>query len=241
VRALRSRPRPGDRRRGAGPTARVGPQVDGHARLRRRGRIDVGPRGLRVRGRWCRSGRRSGLGRHGFPTVGRWLDRARSRRGQEEKRVEVSLLVGGSPNPEIDVGHVQLGDAARADGSHRFALAHGGSAPHAERAEVHERDGVAVRGLDRHDLAAARDAARERDRSRGGRDDRSPRRGADVDPAVLARRVRVAGIEGKPDQHRPCHRPGPGERRSRDDQGGGSCESEQAHLDGPPLSGMQTT
>ena len=236
---MRSRPRSGNRRQRAGTTTRVGPRLDWRSRLCRQSR-SVGRCGLRGRGRRCRSVRRSGLGRHGVPTVGRWLDRARNRRRQEEKRVEVPLLVAGSPDPEIDVGHVQLGHAARADGSHRFALAHCGSAPHTERTEVYERDGVAVRGLDRHDLAAARDAARERDRSRGRRDDRIPRRGADVDPAVLARLVRVGRIEGEPDQHGSRHRPGPAERRSRDDQGGGSRESEQAHLDGPPLSSMQT-
>ena len=240
ARAMRPPPVPGNRRQGPRTTARVWRRVNGCSRPRRRGRADIGRRGLGQRGGRRRRGHRRGLGRHGFPTIGGWFDRARARSRQEEQRVEVPLLVACSPDPEIDVGDVQFGHSARADGPHRFALAHRGSAPHAERPEVHERDGVAVRGLDRHDLAAAGNAARERDRSRGRRTDGSSGRGADVDPAVLACRVRVGGIEGEPDQHGSCHRPGPAESRSRDDQGGGSRSNEQTHLDRPPLSSMQT-
>jgi hypothetical protein len=240
ARAIPSPPFPGNRRQVPRTTARVWPRMDWCSRLRRRNRVDIGRRGLRHRGRRRRRRRRRGLGRHDFPSVGGWLDRARARSRQEEQRVEVPLLVARSPDPEIDVRDVQLGHSARADGPHRLALAHCGSSPHAERPEVHERDGVAVLGLDRHDPAAAGDGARERDRSRGRCADGSSGGGADVDSAVLACRVRVGGIEGEPDQHRSCHRPGPAESRSRDDQGGGSRGNEHTHLDRPPLSSMQT-
>jgi hypothetical protein len=234
---------PGNRRQGPRTTPHAWRRVDGCSRPRRRNRADNGRRGLRQRVRRRRRRHRSGCGRgrHGFPTVGGWLDRARARSRQEEQRVEVPLLVAGSPDPEIDVRDVQLRHSARADGPDRFTLAHCGSAPYAERPEVHERDGVPVRGLDRHDPAAAGDAARERDRSRGRRADGSSGGSADVDPAVLACHVRVGGIEGEPDQHGSRHRPGPAESRTRDDQSGGSRGNEQTHQDRPPLSSMQTS
>jgi hypothetical protein len=181
--------------------------------------IDRGRRGLR-RDATRQSGCGSRLGRRDLSAVAWRIDRRGSRGRQEEQRVEVTLLVARLPDPEVHVRHLELGHAARADGSDDVALSNDGPAPNAERTKVHERDGVAVRGLDRHGLACVWHGAGERDRSVCRRDDRGSLRGADVDSPVLAARVRVRRIERERDQHRPCHRPGPAERRSRDDECG---------------------
>jgi hypothetical protein len=103
------------------------------------------------------------------------------------------------------------------------ALGHGGAARDGERAELQQRDGVAVGGLNGQCAAAGGDRAGERDDSRGRRADRLARRGADVDAAVLAGRVLVCRERERP-QDGPVARPGPAgcdrndnERRDRSD------------------------
>ena len=216
------------RRRRLGRCARSG------GRARGCGSRDVLHRGRR--------GRRRRRRRRSDPSAGiaGRLRRTGIRSRQEEQRVEVSVFLGGPADPEIDVGHVHLRDAARPDGSDRISLLHRFPAPHPEGAEVHERDRVPVRSLDRDGLAPARHGAGERHCARSWSDDRSPGGGADVDPAVLAARVGMPWIERERGQHGPGHRPGPAERRGRDDQGGGGDKNEQAHRGRPPLSGMQT-
>ena len=80
-----------------------------------------------------------------------------------------------------------------------------------DRAEVRERDGVAVRGLDRHRLAVRGHGSREADRARCRRDHRlACRVRADVDAAMLARGVRVRLVVG-----RTAAAPAPGRASSR--------------------------
>jgi hypothetical protein len=166
----------------------------------------------RGRGRRGRRGRRGWCWRNGALAAAGRLDRPGRRTGQEQQRVEVSLLLGSLANPEVHVGDVELGNAAGPDGADRISLLHGLSPPHVVRAEVHQGRGVAVRRLDRDGLAATRDAAGERDGPGGGRHDGSPGIGPDVDPSVLSRRVRVRLIERERAQHGARHRPGPAER-----------------------------
>jgi len=103
----------------------------------------------------------------------------------------------------------------RADGG---TLGDGGAACDGDRAEVEERDGVAVRGADRHGPAAARDRPRECHRPGCGRSHGRAGAAGHVDPTVLSGGVRiVAEAEGL--QHRPIRGPGPGSGGRRADQG----------------------
>jgi len=218
------------RRMARRPGRSLHPRVGRSARTARRDRVDGGGRGLR-RGHG-RSGCRHRPGwRRGSRAadVARRLDRAGRRSGKEEQRVEVPVFLGGLSDPEVHVGYVELRSAARPDRSDRIAFLHGISTPHAERPEVQQRRGIAVRRLDRDGLAPIRDAAGEGDRPGGGRDDRSSAVGSDVYSSVLACRVRVRRIEGEPHQHRARHGPVPTGSRSRDDQCGSGSESDQAH------------
>jgi hypothetical protein len=70
-----------------------------------------------------------------------------------------------------------------------------GTARDADRAEVHERRGVARRRLDRHGLATTRHGPRERDNTFGGRAHVGGARRAEIDAAVLAGGVRVIVVE----------------------------------------------
>jgi hypothetical protein len=89
-----------------------------------------------------------------------------------------------------------------------------------------QRHGVPVGRLDRHDPSARRDGADERDRAGGRSDDRVSGSGADVNSAVLARRVWIAA-QDELLEYWTFHRPGPRSRsrhdhegrRERDDQG----------------------
>ena len=76
---------------------------------------------------------------------------------------------------------------------------------------MNERDGIAIRGLDRDRAARAGDAAREGDRARSRSAHRSACRSADVDTAMLATGVRIVA-EHEGSKHRPVCGPGPGER-----------------------------
>jgi hypothetical protein len=171
-------------------------------RLARRRR---GDRRRRLRGndRGRRRDRRSG------PLAGRGQpDRRRLGAGQEQQRVEVPVRIAAPPHAEVDVGHRQLDLAARADGPDEPALRYRRPAPDGDGAEMHERDRVAVLRLDRDGPARRRDGSGEGDDSGCRREHRCPRRGADVDPTVLAGRVRVVAEQERP-QHGALHRPRP--------------------------------
>jgi hypothetical protein len=101
------------------------------------------------------------------------------------------VLVGGPPHAEVDVRLSQLRLAARADRADGGAFGHGCTAPDHEGAEMDEGHRVPVGGLDRDGAAAAGNGARERNRARSRGAHGGAGRGADVDAAVLSRRVRV--------------------------------------------------
>jgi hypothetical protein len=171
-------------------------------RQRRRGRQ------LRNSNRWWR--RRDQVGHRRLARRGwRW----RLERRQEEQGVEVSLLVGEQADPELHVGHRVRRHAARADGRHRLALGHGRALADQERAEMQQRDRIAVGRLDRDRQPVRGDAADERDGSRGWREHGASEWPLEVDAAVLPRRERVVRGKGEALQHGPGHRPRPGAGR----------------------------
>lgn len=129
-------------------------------------------------------------------------------RREEPQRVDVALRVGRDADAEVDVRLVELGRTARANAAHRRAFGDDDALQHADRAEMDDRDRVAVVGADRHRLAAAGHRPGEGDGSAGGGDDVSPGRVGDVDAAMLASPVRVAA-ERERLQHRTVCRPGP--------------------------------
>ena len=139
---------------------------------------------------------------------------------QERERVEIPLRVGRGADPEMDVRDVDLRRPARTDRADHRALPHRRAARDRDRAEMRQRDREPVGGVDRDRLAARRNRPREAHRPRGGRAHRRARGRADVDPAVLAARVRVRVVEREPLDDRAVHGPGP---RSR----GGHPEDEQ--------------
>jgi hypothetical protein len=69
----------------------------------------------------------------------------------------------------MDVRHVNLGIARRADRSDRLALRHTVFRSYGDRAEMEQRDRVIVRGPDRHRAPVARQPAGEGDAPAGRR------------------------------------------------------------------------
>jgi hypothetical protein len=189
-------------------------------------------RGLREHRLWLRRRRflrqrlrreRRRLGRRSRGR-GRRLDlprrRGRRPRRQEEQRIEITLRIVGLADAEIDVRLGQLDIAARPDRSNGIAFSDLDALLDPVGAEMNERDRVAVLRLNRHGLATFRHRPGEgHDPSRGSAHGRSRRR-ADVDPPVLARRVRVVAVEGEPAQDRPVDGPSPGKTRGRERQSG---------------------
>jgi len=84
---------------------------------------------------------------------------------------------------------------------------------------MQQRDGVAVRRLDRDCPPAGRHGSGERDDTASRRDNRRAGSRADVDPTVETARIRI-GAEAESVQNRPLHRPGPPVRRCGRDQRG---------------------
>ncbi len=177
--------------------------------LGRRRDHDRSRRGRRRRRRPWHRLRRRRLARR------RWLYKRR----QEEERVDVPLRLGGSADAQMHVRDGLLGHAARSDGGDRVPFAHRRPAPDRHGAEMEQRDGVAVRRLDRERPSASRHDPGERDDAARRRAHRGAGRRADVDPAVETTRVRI-GAEAERVQNRPLHRPGPPVRRcGRDERG----------------------
>jgi len=236
VRALRSPRRPA----GYGRTPRGHGHVasDSRDRARRRDHRSRRRSGRRCR-RWRRNGGRRGVAdrirnrgglRHGL-RPGRGQGR-RALLGQEGERIEVALRIDRAAHAEVDVGHRLLRLAARADRADDLAFRHGVAAPDRVRAEVHERDRVAVRRRDRQRLAADRHRPGEGDRAGDRRLHPGTARRPDVDPAVLSRGVRVLAVEREERQHRAVHGPAPSQGWGRGDQhrDGSHRRWEQAHL-----------
>jgi hypothetical protein len=200
-----------DHRRGSG---NVGDgSRSGGDRFRSRGGDD-GRRGgnLGDRGRdfqWCRLCRHR---RFGSSFLCSRRQRSRGARGQERQWVHVALRVARDPNTEVDIGLVVVDHATRADAADHRGLTYGRASLHSDRTEMDERRRVPERRLDRDRLAARRNRARERDDPFRRRQHRCTRRGAEIDPAVLATRIRMDTVEQERSQHRSLDRPGPGTR-----------------------------
>jgi hypothetical protein len=130
-------------------------------------------------------------------------------RRQKGDRIEVPLRVGRRPDPHADVrfGNARL--VGRPDRADRRALGHARTPPHLDRAEVQERDGPARGRLDRHGLAGVGHRAGERDGAFGGGEHGRADLRRDVDPAMLAGRIRMVMVEVEAAQNLTLHRPGP--------------------------------
>ena len=164
--------------------------------------------------------------------------RHRRRRGrspwrQEPCRVEVPLLVGVEPNAQMDVGLVHLGISARSDCPDAVAFGDCRALLNGDRSEVCERHVVSVCGLDGDRLAAGRHRARERHDSGGGSHYSGARAAADVEAAMLPRRIGLSAIEGERLQDRAVGRPGPGARRGRGGERNCKHEQESSHGTSP--------
>jgi hypothetical protein len=153
--------------------------------------------------------RRSGLRRRRLRLRlrDRWAFRHLAR-GKQRQRVEVPVGVGREPDPEVDVGLDAFDVSARPDRPDDVALGDQGSVRDRDRPQVDERDGVAVGGPHGEAEPLMRQLPHKRhDPVRRGAHVR-PRRGADVDAAVLASRVRIASVDERP-QHRSVDGPSP--------------------------------
>jgi hypothetical protein len=91
----------------------------------------------------------------------------------------------------MDVRDVVLRHAGRPGLGHRVALVDSVAATYEERAEVRERDLVAVGGDDRESRPVRRDATGERDLAARRRSNDAGAVERDVDPPMLPARVRV--------------------------------------------------
>ena len=183
---------------------------------RRRGRRRVARRRRRRR----RVGRR-----------GRW---GGGTRRQQRGRVDVPLRLGGEPDPDVHVRAAHLGVARGADRPDDVAFGDRGALRDRGRAEVRERDRVAVGGRDRERAPRARDGADVGHLPRRGRAHGTARVACEVEPAVLAAGVRVVRVERVGLEHGAVRRPGPGagERgyeRSGEQRGKGRDEEETTH------------
>ena len=134
------------------------------------------------------------------------------------------------------MGSTRHGVLALADRPHDRAFDDRTPACDRDRAELEQRHGVAVRGLNRQRAAASRDRAGERDGAGDGRADFGADGSSDVDSAMLAGRVLVIRERERP-QNRSIGRPGPGGRGRNDDKGCDRNDREGEHaLHGAPPS-----
>ena len=197
---------------------------------------------------WRRRGRgrcRNGRGRCGR-SAGRSRRRCRcdgwsgrrsrgrsNRRREEQQRIDVAVRILGVPDAKVDVWDVVLDLSGRTDRADDRLLAHGLAAPNVRRTEMRQSDGVPVGRLDRHDSAACRHGAGERDGAGRGRKDGLAGPSADIDSAVLARGVRVVA-EDEFLEYRTFDGPGPRSRGRRDHEGRGERDDQgSTHLLSP--------
>ena len=233
----RSRGRCDRRRWASGHRARGGPGVkescarrlpDNRCRMRelqhrprlgpRDGRCDP-HRARRRRVRRSSNRRRSGSRGGDRRLARRGRRRRRCKRRQEAQRVEVALRIAPEPDPELHVRHRVGEHSTRPDERNRLTLGHDGARVDQERAEMQQRDRVAVGRLNGDREPVRGDLAGEHDRPRGRRDHGVAESALDVDPAMLSRNERVVLVERKPLQHRPRNRPRPGAGRGGHRQG----------------------
>jgi hypothetical protein len=112
----------------------------------------------------------------------------------------------------VDVGNIVLGVARGPDRSNRFAFrdAVGGADEH--RAEMQERDGVAVGRPDRHRATVRWQRAGKGDLSPSRRHDRRTTIAADVEPRMTVLAV-LGASEVEPAENGAVRRPRPRQRR----------------------------
>jgi hypothetical protein len=217
--------------------SRRGPGADGRGDRSERAGAGRASSTSRRPGRTQPLGRRYGH-RHGHGRrrrSDRFDDRVTRRRrrrrrrpgGEQRKRVEVPIWVGGQSDAEVDVRLGSFRLAARADRPHDLPLADRRPGRQGDRSQVHEGDRVAVLGADRQTEPLARQPAGEGDDPRGRSAHLGARRSADVDAAVLAARVRVVPQDERT-QHRPLDRPAP---RSRARSVGEGDQQHSRHSD----------
>lgn len=227
------------RRRGGDRQHRGGRSRSGHRRrignsrrrLRLGGLCGRGRRrrsvGMRMRRDGRRRRRRRRLGRVGWAVGGRRRSGIGSdAHRQQRERVDVSLLVGGHADAEVDVRLGPIGLATRPDRGHRGSLRHGVALANEEGAEMLERDCVPVCSPDRECLASLRHGPGEGDGSRCGSTDVGIEISGNVDPAVLAAGVRIASEDERP-EHLSVYGPGPRLGSGRNEPG--EDEYEQNH------------
>jgi hypothetical protein len=172
---------------------------------------------LPLRGRhWssdrCRLGRRGG---------GRRRRRGRRRRPrsgrQQGQRVDVALGVVGAPDPEMDVGDIELRVAGRADRADRLSLRDSVAGIDHDRSEMEERDGESVLRPDRDRSTMARQPAGERDLPCRGSGHNGTRNTSDVDSRV-AMLVVLGAAEVERTKQMAVRGPGPRASSRRPDE-----------------------
>jgi hypothetical protein len=136
-------------------------------------------------------------------------------RREQGERVDVPVIADA--HSEMDVGNRMLGLAGRPGGGDRVALGDARALLDKERAEVRERNAVAVLGRDRDREPVRRHGSGERDLPRGGRADERRASELDVDPSVLAGRVLVVA-DRVPAENRSVSGPRPRRRHRRCDE-----------------------
>ena len=135
----------------------------------------------------------------------------------------------------MDVRIAHAGLVARTDRPDAVALDDRRALGHSDGAQVGEGHRPAVRGLDRHAPAVARDRAGERDEARGRRAHGRADRPGDVEAAMEPGRLRLLRVEGERLQYRPVGRPRPGARGRHDRERDQKCEQESPHEPSPHL------
>ena len=231
------RPRTGHSRRGLGRCRRRRRGRRGSARPARRRRLGLTGRRCRRlrlggrRGRLLRPAARLRPGSRRTPACRRGTTRR-----QQAQRVDISLGLRGHPDAEMDVGTTPFRRAARPRAGHGHRFGHRVALPHAEFSQVAERDREPVSRQDRDRLAMRRDGAGKGHRAARRRENRFACLGADVDAAMLPRRVGVSA-EGEGLEHLAVRRPGPCEHGSRCCEGAqpGARHHEYGHPATPHL------
>ena len=182
-----------DRARRVGSAAATGDRAGAPARRSRVGHGDLG-RGRgddgcapAAQARRRRRAQAPELRQAPAPARARRPARAPAPAGSSE-RIDVAVRIGGDADAEMDVGRARDGVLARPDLADDVALRDRAAARDGGRAELEQRDRVAVGGQDRERAAAVGHRADEGDGAGGRRAHRRADRLADVDAAVLAGR-----------------------------------------------------
>lgn len=128
---------------------------------------------------------------------------------QQELGIDVAVLVGANPDPEVHVAAVVLRRSAVPRQPDGRAFDDRVAPADLDRAEVEKRDRIAVHGLDRDGTPPSGDGAREGHDAGGRSLYLPPVGGGDVDASMLASEVRIIS-EHEWCEHRPIDWPCPG-------------------------------